>query len=92
VAAEASRNIRRVCEHVFVNRTTGEAMSTSHHDLQQTIVARLGAAPGGLEPRALLAGLPAPEAQVALGLLIVAGRVDEVGGRLSLTLLERRAV
>ncbi|HEX2502311.1 MAG TPA: hypothetical protein VHK00_00080 [Miltoncostaeaceae bacterium] len=66
-------------------------MSTTTEDLQQTIVARLAGTPGGLAPRALLAGLPAPQAQVALGLLIVSGRVDEVGGRLSLTLLERRA-
>ena len=66
-------------------------MTTTTEDLQQTIVARLAGAPGGLAPRALLAGLPAPQAQVALGLLIVSGRVDEVGGRLSLTLLERRA-
>jgi hypothetical protein len=69
----------------------GDAMTTDHRDVQQTIVARLAGAPGGLEPRALLAGLPAPQAQVALGLLIVGSRVDEVGGRLSLTLLERRA-
>ena len=66
-------------------------MSTTTEDLQQTIVARLAGTHGGLAPRALLAGLPAPQAQVALGLLIVSGRVDEVGGRLSLTLLERRA-
>jgi hypothetical protein len=39
----------------------------------------------------VLAGLPAPQAQVALGLLVVSGRVDEVGGRLTLALLERRA-
>jgi hypothetical protein len=66
-------------------------MNAHHRDVQQTIVARLAGAPGGLEPRALLAGLPAPQAQVALGLLIVDGRVDEVGGCMSLTLLERRA-
>ena len=56
------------------------------------MIARLAGAPGGLEPRALLADLPAPQAQVALGLLMVGGHVDEVGGRMSLTLLERRAV
>jgi hypothetical protein len=59
--------------------------------IQQTILGRLGAAPGGLPPAVLLAGLPAPEAQVALGLLVVSGRVDETGGRLVLTLAERRA-
>lgn len=66
-------------------------MSTTTEELQDTIIARLGGAPGGLPPRALLAGLPAPQAQVALGLLIVSGRIDEIAGRLSLTLLERRA-
>ncbi len=66
-------------------------MRTTTDELQDTIIARLGGAPGGLPPRALLAGLPAPEAQVALGLLIVSGRIDEVEGRLSLALLARRA-
>lgn len=66
-------------------------MGTTNDDLQRTIMGRLGSAPGGLPPRALLAGLPAPQAQVALGLLIVAGRVDEAGGRLTLALMERRA-
>jgi hypothetical protein len=66
-------------------------MSATTDDLRRTIVARLAGAPGGLSPRALLAGLPAPQAEVALGLLIVSGRVDEACGRLSLTLLERRA-
>jgi hypothetical protein len=64
---------------------------TTTDDLQRTILGRLGGAPAGLAPRDLLAGLPAPQAQVALGLLIVAGRIDEAGGRLSLALLERRA-
>jgi hypothetical protein len=64
-------------------------MCTTTVDLQRVIVARLGGAPGGLSPRALLAELPAPEAQVALGLLIVSGRVDEVDGRLALGALER---
>jgi hypothetical protein len=63
-------------------------MSTTTDDLQRVIVARLAGAPGGLPPRALLAELPAPQAQVALGLLIVSGRVDEVGGRLVLGALE----
>ena len=66
-------------------------MTTTTDELQRTILGRLSGAPAGLAPRALLAGLPAPQAQVALGLLIVSGRVDEVDGRLSLTLLERRA-
>jgi hypothetical protein len=65
--------------------------TTTTDDLQRTILGRLGGAPGGLAPRDLLTGLPAPQAQVALGLLIVAGRVDEADGRLSLALLERRA-
>ncbi|HSJ73238.1 MAG TPA: hypothetical protein VK904_02895 [Miltoncostaeaceae bacterium] len=65
---------------------------TTTHQLQRTILGRLSGAPGGLAPRALLAGLPAPQAQVALGLLVVSGRVDEVGGgRLTLALIERRA-
>jgi hypothetical protein len=66
-------------------------MTKSTEDLQRIIMGRLAGAPGGLAPRALLAGLPAPQAQVALGLLVVSGRVDEVDGRLSATLLERRA-
>jgi hypothetical protein len=66
-------------------------MTTTTDQLQRTILGRLCGAPGGLTPRALLAGLPVPQAQVALGLLVVSGRVDEVGGRLTLALIERRA-
>jgi hypothetical protein len=66
-------------------------MTTTTDQLQRTILGRLCGAPGGLTPRALLAGLPAPQAQVALGLLVVSGRVDKVGGRLTLALIERRA-
>ena len=66
-------------------------MTKSTEDLQRIIMGRLTGAPGGLAPRALLAGLPAPQAQVALGLLIVSGRIDEVDGRFTTTLLERRA-
>ena len=53
-------------------------MTTTTDELQRTILGRLSGAPAGLAPRALLAGLPAPQAQVALGLLIVSGRVNEV--------------
>lgn len=65
-------------------------MTITTDDLQRIIHARLAAAPAGLAPRELLSGLPAPEAQVALGLLVVGGAVDEVGGRLSLDARERR--
>ena len=65
-------------------------MTRTTDDLQSLIRARLAAAPGGLAPRAILRGLPAPEAQVALGLLVVAGAVDEVAGRLALVAQERR--
>jgi hypothetical protein len=70
---------------------TGAKMTTTTDQRQRTILGRLCGAPGGLTPRALLAGLPVPQAQVALGLLVVSGRVDEVGGRLTLALIERRA-
>jgi hypothetical protein len=67
-------------------------MTRTTDDVQRAILGRLSCAPGGLAPRALLAALPAPQAQVALGLLIVSGRVDEVDGRLALTgALQRRA-
>jgi hypothetical protein len=58
--------------------------------LQQVICARLAAAPSGLPLRELVRGLPAPGAQVALGLLVVVGAVDESGRRLALVALERR--
>ena len=65
-------------------------MMIAIHDLQRIIRARLAAAPAGLPARELLRGLPAPDAQVALGLLVVAGAVDESAGRLALVALERR--
>ncbi len=80
-----------MCEHVFVHRTRERRLTTTTDDLQRTILGRLSGAPAGLAPRELLAGLPPPQAQVALGLLIVSGRVDEVGGRLTLALIARRA-
>ena len=65
-------------------------MSQTTDDLQRILIGRLAGAPGGLTPRVLLADLPAPQAQVALGLLVVGGNVDEVRGRLALTRLEHR--
>lgn len=69
--------------------------------LEDAIRACLAAAPGGLAPRALApalaerlgttaAGLPAREVQIALGLLVATGRVDEASGRLVLVEEERR--
>jgi hypothetical protein len=79
--------------------TTGDPVA-----LGEEIVAAVGAAPGGLAPRALRAAvaerLGRAEADVsvdglttALGLAIATGRVDEAGGRLvAVSQEQRRAV
>jgi hypothetical protein len=82
-------------------RAVGEAGAPAPEALEEALLACLAAAPGGLAARALVpalaerlgtttAGLPAREVQVALGLLVATGRVDEASGRLVLVEEERR--
>jgi len=82
-------------------RAVGEPGAPAPEALEDAIRACLAAAPGGLLARALVpalaerlgtspAALPAREVQVALGLLIATGAVDEASGRLALVEEERR--
>jgi hypothetical protein len=82
-------------------RAVAEGGAPAPEALQDAILACLAAAPGGLAPRALApalaerlgiaaAALPARDVQVALGVLVATGRVDEAAGRLVPVEQERR--
>jgi len=82
-------------------RAVGKGGAPAPEALEDAIRACLAAAPGGLSARVLAAALaerlgtdaaqlPTREVQVALGLLVATGRVDEAGGRLVLVEQERR--
>lgn len=82
-------------------RSVGDAAAPTPEAIEEAIRAVLAAAPSGLAVRALapalaerlgiaLSDLPAGRVQVALGLLVAGGRVDESGGRLVLVEQEHR--
>jgi hypothetical protein len=74
-------------------RAVAPGAAPERGEIERAIVESLGASPGGVAPRSLMAlvaerlavapaSIAAEELTRALGLLIATGRVDEVGGRL----------
>jgi hypothetical protein len=93
-AAHEHSETRRLRPAESLPPTDPDALATA-------ILACLGAAPAGVSPRALrgcvaerlalpAAAVPQRALEVALGLLVVGGRVDEADGRLVAVSEERR--